>query len=137
MSRQMYMDVESGQLFPVSDEPVREKKTNADSFRVEEAYNWRDDIMEITHRIIYETDEARLNNIAEHFEVDLSEIREFLEMKRKKMQKPQTNADRIRSMTDDEIAHTLWLTAKGGIIGQRSETEWLTWLKREATDGQS
>lgn len=42
-----------------------------------------------------------------------------------------TNADRIRSMTDEELAHTLWLTAKGGIIGQRSEDEWLDWLKKE------
>ena len=112
--------------------PIQRKpQTNADSFRVEEAYNWRDDIMEITHRIVYETDEARLNNIAEHFEVDLSEIREFLEMKRKKMQKPQTNADKIRAMSNEKLAHTLWLTAKGGIIGQRSEDEWLNWLKRE------
>jgi hypothetical protein len=53
-----------------------------DSFRVEEAYNWHDDIMEITRRIVHETDEARLSNIAEHFEVDLSEIRRFLEIKR-------------------------------------------------------
>lgn len=75
-----------------------------DSFSVEEEYNWHDDIMEITRRIVHETDKARLNNIAEHFNVDLSEIREFLEMKRKKMQKPQTNADRIRSMTDEELA---------------------------------
>lgn len=42
-----------------------------------------------------------------------------------------TNADRIRSMTDEELAHILWLTAKGGIIGQRNEDEWLDWLKRE------
>lgn len=48
-----------------------------------------------------------------------------------KPRKPITNADRIRHMSDEELAHTLWLTAKGGIIGQRSETEWLTWLKRE------
>lgn len=54
-----------------------------------------------------------------------------------KAQKIITNADHIRSMTDEELAHTLWLTAMGGIIGQRSETEWLTWLKREATDGHS
>lgn len=33
MSRQMYLDEESGQLFPVSDEPVRKKQTNADRIR--------------------------------------------------------------------------------------------------------
>lgn len=44
----------------------------------------------------------------------------------------QMNADRIRSMSDEELAHTLWLTAKGGIIGQRSEDEWLDWLRQES-----
>lgn len=48
--------------------------------------------------------------------------------------KPITNADRIRAMTDEELAHTLWLTAKGGIIGQRSEDAWLDWLKQEVSD---
>lgn len=127
--------------------PIKRKpQTNADSFRVEEAYNWRDDIMEITHRIVYETDEARLNNIAEHFEVDLSEIREFLEMKRKKMQKPQTNADRIRSMTDVELADWLGVYCNGQTaqevgkpcvsgIGSCEEC-WLDWLKQEAEEGE-
>lgn len=117
-----------------------------DSFRVEEAYNWRDDIMEITRLIVHETDEARLNNIAEHFEVDLSEIREFLEMKRKKMQKPQTNADRIRAMTDEELAEFLWRYAGTGVCPpiMCSETEkcgaekcWLDWLKQEVAHEQT
>lgn len=59
-----------------------------DSFRVEESYNWRDDVMEITRRIVHDTDEARLSNIAEHFKVDLSEIREFIEMRRRQKLKP-------------------------------------------------
>ena len=71
---------------------------------VEETYSWRDDIMEITRKLVHEADEARLNNIAEHFDVDLSEIREFIEMKRKRMKKPQTNADKIRLMDNDELA---------------------------------
>lgn len=115
-----------------------------DSFRVEEVYNWRDDVMEITRRIIRETDEARLNNIAEHFEVDLSEIREFLEMKREKMQKPQTNADRIRAMTDEELAEWIAGVAEGGhgpvsedICADCSEISctpcWELWLRKEAT----
>ena len=79
-------------------------KGSFDSFRVEEAYSWRDDIMEITRLIVHETDEARVNNIAEHFEVDLSEIREFLEAK---MGKPATNGDRIRQMSDEKLAE--WL----------------------------
>lgn len=62
-----------------------------DSFRVEETYNWRDDVMEITRRIVHETDDWRLSNIADHFEVDLSEIRAFLEMKQQQQRKPITN----------------------------------------------
>jgi len=42
-----------------------------------------------------------------------------------------TNADRIRQMTDEELAHILTMTAKGGIIGHRTEAEWLDWLKKE------
>lgn len=113
-----------------------------DSFRIEEAYNWRDDIMEITRRIVHETDEAWFNNIAEHFEADLSEIRDFLEMKRKKMQKPQTNADRIRGMTDEELAEFLGKVTAGGYgmcapghydcTGKDSCAPcWLDWLKEE------
>lgn len=83
-----------------------------DSFRVEEAYNWRDDVMEITRRIVHETDEARLFNIANHFEVDLSEIRSFLEMKQQQQRKPQTNADRVRAMTDEELAELLTAVAQ-------------------------
>jgi len=66
-----------------------------DNYRVEETYNWRDDVMEITRRIVHETDEARLANIANHFEVDLSEIRAFLEMKQQQQQKPTTRGDRM------------------------------------------
>lgn len=123
-------------------------KGSFDSFRVEEAYNWRDDNMEITRRIVHETDEARLNNIAEHFNVDLSEIREFLEMKRKKMQKSQTNGDRIRAMTDEELAELIrdnidcsickievfeTITCPGSLMadGKDCYDRWLDWLKQE------
>lgn len=113
-----------------------------DSFRVEEAYNWRDDIMGITRRIVHETDEARLNNIAEHFEVDLSEIREFIEMKRLAKRKPITNADRIRLMSDEELAEMIKNPCD---IGLHMPNEWckkrdcgyqcsLDWLKQEVKE---
>ena len=51
-----------------------------------------------------------------------------------KATKPHTNADKIRSMTDEELAHILKMTAKGGIIGQRSEEQWLAWLKQEVNE---
>ena len=103
-----------------------------DSSRVEETYNWRDDVMEITRRIVHETDEARLFNIANHFEVDLSEIRAFLEMKQQQQRKPMTWGDKIRAMTDEELAK--WASAiTCDEFGD--EKDWLYWLKKEATDG--
>lgn len=115
-----------------------------DSFRVEEAYNWRDDIMEITRRIVHETDEARLNNIAEHFKVDLSEIREFLEKKRQKLN-PQTNADRIRAMTDEELANEIIKIVAFCAPGHRPSPDcccncqqcWVEWLRRPTAEGET
>lgn len=49
-------------------------------------------------------------------------------------QRSLTNADRIRAMSDEELAHILRMTAKGGIIGQRSEIEWINWLKQDTKD---
>lgn len=54
--------------------------------------------------------------------------------------KPVTNADRIRSMTDEELA--TWLTAC--LWGEARDVpfllsctvdKWLDWLKEDATDG--
>lgn len=113
-----------------------------DSFRVEEAYAWQDDIMEISRRIVHETDEARLSNIADHFKVDLSEIREFIEMKRLTKRKAITNADRIRAMSDEELAEWTGKVTSGGYgmcapghydcTGKDSCAPcWLDWLKQE------
>ena len=131
----MTLNIEDGNIY-----------TN-DVCRVEESYSWHDDTMEIMRRITKETDEARLSNIAEHFEVDLSEIREFLAMKQRKQQRPRTNADSVRSMTDKELAE--WISC----MVDCSECEdqyagegrpcynglccpdyWLDWLKQEAPD---
>ena len=43
--------------------------------------------------------------------------------------KPQTNADKIRAMTDEELAD--WLVMNGN--GEDYKT-WLDWLKQEAKD---
>ena len=128
---------------------MSEERRAFDSSRVEETYNWRDDVMEITRRIVHETDEARLSNIANHFEVDLSEIRAFLEMKQQQQRKPQTNADRVRAMTGEELAAFFaqqkyrkpvfdgWLPLCNHVMGPRTchedgcETCWLDWLKQE------
>lgn len=123
-----------------------------DSFKVEEAYNWRDDVMEITRRIVHETDEARLSNIANHFEVDLSEIRAFLEMRQHQQRKPQTNAGRIRAMSDEEMAE-FWGVEKAFCPPEKTVLScldedmkivhkypdgcincWLDWLKGEVKD---
>ena len=43
----------------------------------------------------------------------------------------QTNADRIRSMTDEELA--VWL-ANGTINSEKAEGYWLDWLKQEVIE---
>jgi hypothetical protein len=50
--------------------------------------------------------------------------------------KPQTNADRIRAMTDEELAEWLEsLTTSSGWTFLLFGKSWLDWLKQEATDG--
>lgn len=44
----------------------------------------------------------------------------------------QTNADRIRAMTDEELAEWISCNCTGDGYGN-SEAEWLDWLKQEAT----
>lgn len=48
-------------------------------------------------------------------------------------QKPITNADRIRSMTDEELAEWLSCNSTGDGYGNSAE-DWLDWLKQEAID---
>lgn len=105
---------------------------------IEESYDWDNDIMEITQRVVYEMDEARISNIADHFKVDLSEIRKYIEMKSQQKSKPVTNADLIRGMTDKELAEKIVMCRNADIfrktvLGTRMNTieEWLDWLKQE------
>lgn len=47
-----------------------------------------------------------------------------------------TNADRIRSMTDEELAHFLEMKAGRFVSFYPSPAKtWLDWLRQEATDG--
>jgi hypothetical protein len=44
-----------------------------------------------------------------------------------------TNADRIRQMTDEELARWAWAIQSGIICADLYTTEdWLNWLKKEA-----
>lgn len=50
------------------------------------------------------------------------------------IEKTQTNADRIRSMTDEEMAEWVWgAETAGRAYGPRDKKAWLDWLKEEAT----
>lgn len=46
---------------------------------------------------------------------------------------PQTNADRIRAMTDEELAEFLGENDSNFPIGDHKK-KWLEWLKQEASD---
>ena len=114
----------------------------ASKFLVEESYSWDNDIMKITKQIVEETDKARLSHIAEHFEVDLSEIREFLNEKRRKVKGHLTNGDRIRSKSNEELAEWLRHYCIASVwyckdAGRNCKKCWLEWLEQEAKDEQS
>ncbi len=48
--------------------------------------------------------------------------------------KPITNADRIRVMSDEELADWVWSAETAGrTYGPRGKNAWLDWLKQEAT----
>lgn len=50
------------------------------------------------------------------------------------IEKPKTNADRIRSMTDEELADFLiGVAQRGGVPFGEKLLRWLDWLKQEAT----
>ena len=52
-----------------------------------------------------------------------------------KPRQTQTNADRIRAMTDEELAHLLHSAEEHLFSGNlMNHTEWLDWLKQEAFD---
>lgn len=52
----------------------------------------------------------------------------------------QTNADRIRAMTDEELAKWIWTSVAWQISNYRhdkqvqTDDEWLDWLRQEASD---
>ena len=53
----------------------------------------------------------------------------------KKYTKP-TRADKIRSMSDEELADWVWgAETAGRAYGPRGKKAWLDWLKQEAQDG--
>lgn len=49
--------------------------------------------------------------------------------------KPHTNADRIRNMTDEELARWIHQT-RHNPLEDRNYREWLEWLKQEYKNGQ-
>ena len=72
---------------------------------------------------------ARCVDCENYVEGDPCHVCEFI-----KKQKPKTNADRIRSMSDEELAMFIRDQIIDRNIGIPSET-WLNWLREEVEDG--
>jgi hypothetical protein len=52
------------------------------------------------------------------------------------IENPQTNAARIRAMTDEELAEWIWgAETAGRAYGPRGKAYWLNWLKQEVDNG--
>ena len=60
--------------------------------KMQETYKWcDDDVLEIQQKLVQEIEEKRMQVIADHFQVDLSEFREFLEAKKRKIEGEQND----------------------------------------------
>ena len=52
--------------------------------------------------------------------------------------KPVTNADRIRAMTDEELAEWVWgAESAGRAYGPRGKNAWLNWLTSQVEEGET
>ena len=51
--------------------------------------------------------------------------------------KPMTNADRIRNMTDEELAEYLVEIVKDAVFHSEEYQEWLEWLQAEVKEGEN
>ena len=49
-------------------------------------------------------------------------------------QAKQTNADRIRNMSDEELAKFVTMVHGNGLLGTRPTNGWLDWLRQESAD---
>ena len=113
------------------------------SLYVKEEYSFHDNIMDICRKIEDEADRVKMNAICDHYQLDLSEMLEWIEHKRKPVK---TNADKIRNMTDEKIASLICNIKITGCPDGMYNTSWcddmscaecwLDWLKQEATDDQ-
>lgn len=57
---------------------------------------------------------------------------DFYDYVRGKVKKPITNADKIRQMSDEELADWVWSAESAGrAYGPRGKSAWLNWLKQE------
>lgn len=131
-----------------------EENDGPHQIHVEEECSWHADLMEIARRVVDSTEEERLKNVAEHFEVDLSEIREYLENKKQAVGKKRTKFERIKAMTMEEMVNFLRglireaqlgsMDEKGVVparyltLGDYSECEripWTEWLKLDEYEG--
>ena len=137
------------ELFDDNGEYIPNPYTDLTHCTVTEHYTWQDDIMKITQSIITKMDNARMSEICNHLELDCSELREWIDQKNKNVK---TNADRIRAMSDEELAKIIGKNIDCKICRNMANTDglcpasiingeldcsgvWLDWLKKEVEDG--
>ena len=107
---------------------------------VKETYDFHNDTFDIVRSVVEETDKAREEAIITHFKCDMSDFRKWLAEKKKPII---TNADRIRSMSDEQLAREIEHIASCEDCPIREshcddengcEWSWLNWLREEAKE---
>ena len=126
-------------------EPITLDKVG--DIKIDKEFSWpHEESLRITMKMVETFDNMVINEVATHFDCDLSDFKEWLEIKKRVANGHGTNADRIRSMTDEELAE--WMSAnareytsfryfEAGVIEDYGDHGliakcWLDWLKEEA-----
>ena len=74
------------------------------------------------------TIEELANRVLDEYEYKGRTIREWAD----RIAHPETNADRIRAMTDEELARFMSkVETNGRVFGLKGIASWLKWLKQE------
>lgn len=110
-----------------------------DEWRVDEEFKWvADHNLRLIQNLVIKRDSKIIDEISNHYDADTTEIWEYLNAKARIKAGHCTNADRIRAMTDEELAvflgNTKAFCCRDSDPSEEFTAEFKTWLKQPAVD---
>ena len=98
-----------------------------EKFRIEQGFEWNDDILTVINKVISESENKVTETILDHYMIDTSEMRELIEIKQRRNH-PETRADRIRELPEEKLAALLYNFA---LLGSYDVNTILGWLRQD------